>query len=161
MATSALKCRKIILIIVRTFSNYNNILINFGQLYSNIYSCSTIFSIATLGMCTTCEFHRLWAVRPCIYHIIWHLTKWLIFCQTGHASTVIYLAIVFLETKTNFKLVKNLRIHEKVLHLSWKQIYHYARWIGKITKVMDITRVTKSWLKFRVYGNLPWLRSSI
>ena len=57
----------------RSFCSYNKILINFGQLYSN--SCYTTFSIATLGMCITCEFHQLWAVRPCIYHIFWHLTK--------------------------------------------------------------------------------------
>ena len=45
--------------------------------------------IATLGMCIACEFHQLWAARPCIYHIFRHLTKWLIFCRTGHACTVI------------------------------------------------------------------------
>ena len=35
------------------------------------------------------EFHQLWATRPCIYHIFRHLTKWLIFCRTGHAGTVV------------------------------------------------------------------------
>ena len=87
MANSALKCWIIILIIVRSLCNYNNILVNFGQLYSN--SCFTTFSIATLGMCIACEFHQLWAVRPCTYHILQHLTKWLIFfCLNGHASKV-------------------------------------------------------------------------
>ena len=86
MANSALKCRKIIVITARSFYNYNNVLINFGQLYSN--SCYTTLSIATLGMCIACESHQLWAVRPCIYHIFRHLAKWLIFCRTGHANTV-------------------------------------------------------------------------
>ena len=78
MANSALKCPIIILITARSFWSYNNILINFGQLYSN--SCYTTFSIATLGMCIACGFHQLWTVKPCIYHIFWHLTEWLIFC---------------------------------------------------------------------------------
>ena len=39
-------------------------------------------------MCIACEFHQLWTVRPCIYHIFRHLIKWLIFCRTGHAGTV-------------------------------------------------------------------------
>ena len=86
MPNSALKCRLIILITARSLCSYNNFLINFGQLYSN--SCYTTFSIATLGMCIACEFHQLWAMRPCIYHIFRHLTKWLIFCRTGHACTV-------------------------------------------------------------------------
>ena len=74
MANSALKYRIITLITARSLCNYNNILINFGQLYSN--SCYTTFSIvATLGMCIACEFHQLWTVRPCIYHIFRHLTK--------------------------------------------------------------------------------------
>ena len=73
MANSALKCRIIILIIARSLCSYNNIVINFGQLYSN--SCYTTSNIATLGMCIACEFHQLWVVRPCIYHIFWHLTK--------------------------------------------------------------------------------------
>ena len=58
MANSALKCRLIILIIVRLLCSYNNILINFGQLYSN--SCSkfwycnfghvySMWILATLG----------------------------------------------------------------------------------------------------------------
>ena len=88
MANSALKCRIIILITARLLWSYNNILINFRQLYSN--SCYTTFCIATLGMCIACEFHQLWAVRPCIYHLFRHLTKWLILCRTGHACTVIY-----------------------------------------------------------------------
>ena len=67
MANSALKCQIIILITARSLCSYNNILINFGQLYSN--SCYTTFNIATLGMCIACEFHQLWAVKPCIYHI--------------------------------------------------------------------------------------------
>ena len=54
MANSALKCRITILIIAMSFCSYSNILINFGQLYSN--SCYTIFSIATLGMC----IHSMW-----------------------------------------------------------------------------------------------------
>ena len=74
MVNSALKCRMIILITARSFCSYNNVLINFGQLYSN--SCYTTFNVATLGMCIACEFHQLWAVRPCIYHIFRHLTKW-------------------------------------------------------------------------------------
>ena len=49
MANSALKCRIIILITARSLCSYNNILINFGQLYSN--SCYTTFSIAALGLC--------------------------------------------------------------------------------------------------------------
>ena len=73
MANSALKCRIIILITARSFCSYNNILINFGQLYSN--SCYTTFSVATLGMCIACEFYRLWAVMSCIYHIFQHLTN--------------------------------------------------------------------------------------
>ena len=73
MANSALKCQIIILITTRSLCNHINILINFGQLYIN--SCYTTFSIATLGMCIACEFHQLWAVRPCIYHIFRHLTK--------------------------------------------------------------------------------------
>ena len=40
-------------------------------------------------MCIACEFHQLWTARPCIYHIFRYLTKWLIFCRTGHACTVI------------------------------------------------------------------------
>ena len=47
MANSALKCRIIILIVARSLCNYNNTLMNFGQLYSN--SCYTTFNIATLG----------------------------------------------------------------------------------------------------------------
>ena len=73
MANSTLKCRIIILFTARSFYSYVNILIDFGQLYSN--SCYTTFSIATLGMCIACEFHQLWAVRPCIYHIFRHLIK--------------------------------------------------------------------------------------
>ena len=81
MANSALKCRTNTLITARSFCSYNNILINFRQLYSNSYY--TTFNIATLGLCIACEFHQLWAVRPCIYHILWHLTKWLILCRIG------------------------------------------------------------------------------
>ena len=73
MANSALKCKTIMLIIAMSLCNYNNILINFGQLYNN--SCYTTFSITTLDMCIAFEFHQLWAVRPSIYHIFWHLTK--------------------------------------------------------------------------------------
>ena len=73
MANFTLKCRIIILFTVRSFYTYDNIFINFGQLYSN--SCYTTFNIATLGMCIACEFHQLWAVRPCIYHIFQHLIK--------------------------------------------------------------------------------------
>ena len=61
-ANSTLKCRIIISIIARSFCSYNNILINFGQLYSN--RCYITFSIATLGMCIACEFHQLWVERP-------------------------------------------------------------------------------------------------
>ena len=86
MPNSALKCRIIILITARSFCSSNNILIKFGQLYSN--SCYTNFSIATLGMCIVCELHQLWAVRPRIYHIFRHLTKRLIFSRTGRASSV-------------------------------------------------------------------------
>ena len=86
MANLALKCRVNILIPARSLCSYHNILINFGQLYSN--SCYTTSSIATLGMCIACEFHQLWVVRPCIYHIFRHLTIWLIFCRIGHACTV-------------------------------------------------------------------------
>ena len=46
----------------------------FNQLWVVVY-CYTTFSVATLGMCIACEFHQLWAMRPCIYHIFWHLTK--------------------------------------------------------------------------------------
>ena len=56
MANSALKCRIVILITARSFCNYNNILIKYGQLYSN--SCYTTFSVATLRMCIACEFHQ-------------------------------------------------------------------------------------------------------
>ena len=86
MANSALKCQIIVLITARSFCSYNNILINFGHLYSN--SCYTTFSIATLGSCIACEFHQLWAVRPCIYQIFRHLTKWLTLCRIVHACTV-------------------------------------------------------------------------
>ena len=79
MANSALKCRISILITARSLCSYNNILINFGRLYSN--NCYRTFSIATLGMCITCKFHQFWAVRPCIYHIFGHLTKWLILAE--------------------------------------------------------------------------------
>ena len=87
MANSALKCKIIILNTARSLCNYNNILINFGQLYSN--SCYTNFNNATLGMCIACEFHHIWTTRPCIYHIFQHLTKWFIFCRTDHACTVV------------------------------------------------------------------------
>ena len=87
IANLAIKCWIIILIFARSCCSYNNILIIFGQLYSN--SCYTTFSVVTLGMCIACEFHQLWAVRPCIYHIFRHLTKWLIFCRTGHVGTLV------------------------------------------------------------------------
>ena len=87
MANSALKFRIIIWINAMSLCNYNNNLINFGQLYSN--SCYTTFNIATLGMCIACEFHQLWTMRPCIYHIFRHLTKWLIGGRTGHTGTVV------------------------------------------------------------------------
>ena len=47
MANLALKCRILILNIARSFCSYNNILINFGQLYSN--SCYTIFQCCNFG----------------------------------------------------------------------------------------------------------------
>ena len=114
MANWALKCPIIILIIARSSYSYNNILINFGQLYSN--SCYTSFSIATLGMCIACEFHQLWAVRPCIYHKFWHLTKRFIFCRIGHAGTLmgeldttcndcLKISLVFLNTHHIYNLM--------------------------------------------------------
>ena len=99
MANWALKCRIIVLITARSFYSYNNILINFGQLCTN--SCYTSFNIATLDVCTACEFHQLWAVRPCIYHIFQHLTKWLIFCRNGHAGTVFHWYVVQWGSKNN------------------------------------------------------------
>ena len=105
MANSALRCQIIILITARSLCSYNNILINFGQLYSN--SCYTTFSIATLGMCIACEFHQLWAVRPCIYHIFQHLTKWLIFCRTRHACMVGMWVWVVGVTSTYFNLLES------------------------------------------------------
>ena len=50
----------------RSFCSYNNILVNFGQMYSN--SCYTTLSIATLGMCIACEFHQLWVVRLFVHY---------------------------------------------------------------------------------------------
>ena len=90
MANLALKCQMTILIIARSLCSYNNILINFGQVYSN--SCYTTFSIAALGMCIACEFQQLWAMRPWLYHIFRHLTKWLVFlpnwpCKNGIVPT--------------------------------------------------------------------------
>ena len=109
----------------RSFCNYNNILGNFGQLYSN--SCFTTFSIATLGMCIACEFHQLWAVRPCIYHIFQHLTKWLMFCLTGHASKVCH------------KLSYARRIYKtlsKLLSTSFYEVFVSFRFEIDYTKLM-------------------------
>ena len=106
MANSTLKCRIIILITARSFCSYNNILINFEQLYSN--SCYTTFNITTLGICIACEFHQLWAVRPCIYQMFRHFTKWLIFCRIGHACTVI---------SSNFRLATHIISFEQQIVL--------------------------------------------
>ena len=75
------------------YFNYCKVILQFKQYFNQLWalysnSCYTTFSIATLGMCIACEVNQLWAVRPCIYHIFRHLTKWLIFCRTGHAITV-------------------------------------------------------------------------
>ena len=105
MANSTLKCRIIILFTARSLCSYANILISFGQLYSN--SCYTTFRIATLGMCIACEFHQLWAVRPCIYHIIRHLIKWLIFYRIGHADTVLTVKAIICEPMCEMGLSHN------------------------------------------------------
>ena len=107
MANLALKCRIINLITARSLFSYFNILIKFGQLYNN--SCYTNFTIATLGMCIACEFHQLWAVRPCVHHIFWHLTKWLIFSRIGHACMILcwsLLKIVAVKQNTYFCIQK-------------------------------------------------------
>ena len=82
-------------------------LINFGQLYS--YSCYISFNIASLDMCIACEFHQLWAVKPCIYHIFRHLTKWLVFLRNGHASTVLTCVNVEKATCDPSKIASNTR----------------------------------------------------
>ena len=61
--------------------NYCKVILQFQQYFNQlgavVYSNRLLynFTIATLGMCIACEFHQLWAMRPCIYHIFWHLTK--------------------------------------------------------------------------------------
>ena len=88
MANSALKCRIIILITASSLCSYNNILINFGQLYNN--SCYTTLNIATLGMCIYSMWISSTLDSDALYlsHIS-ALHQMTCFCRTGHAGTVL------------------------------------------------------------------------